>query len=333
MVCGFIVALAVFGGIGYFGYSFWSTLELAFWWIVESWAGKIFLNGLLAYFVCIGMICTYIPFASNYPDRLKMFDACVGVFRDKLKAAGFFNDNNKQRGTRTYLKQAEEIQNSIDNGFIVIVNAIWMNFMIILGSALIYLFPYWDTWIMKSVYYFVLTFAATIGNLPLMSVQHHDLVIIERTQKDIEEELQDQRDLEREQQEAAAAAMGQNLEGLPNEPVNLIPPAENAEIGEPHINAIPQPANNGNDGQPANNNNRRAAPRPAPRPPRRNRQNPVRNQRRWRYKPAYPIDKFYEDPQRGIGYFGFFTLVNYGVVLVGGRVLAQGLVLLKQSIF
>ena len=299
MVCACILGVVVFGLFAYFGYSLvWDFCIL----IITSTVGRIIANGFVVYFACIGMFCTYIPFARNYPDRLKMFATCVGIFRDKLKASGFFDEKNKQKGTHTYPKGAEEVQKSIDDGFIVIVNAVWMNFMIFLGSALVYWFPYWEDFIIKSPYYFAFAFACAIGNHHLVSVPYYDLTILERTQKDIDDDLQEQQDQEREQQEAAAAAMAAQQ---PNQ-VDAAPPAQPAE---------PQ----GPQGRGARNRNNRPRPRP--------------QQRRWRYRPAYPIERFYESPQRGVGYFGMFAIILYPLVIVGGRALAQGLIFAKNRLF
>lgn len=311
MVCACIIGVAVIGLFAYFGYSYlWDALL----WIITSWFGLVVFNGFIVYIVCIGLFCTYIPFARHYPDRLKVFATCVGIYREKLKASGFFEETNKQKGTHTYPKDANQIQESIDTGFIVIVNAVWMNFMIFLGSALIYWFPYWDHFIIKSPYYFVMAFAAAIGNHQLISVPHYDLTIIQRTQNDIDEEEQDRRDLEREQQEAEAAARVEVLPPPAPQPVVL-------EQGPPAPN--PQPAGP-------------APPRPGPARGGRNRNNGARprpNQRRWRYRPTYPIEKFYENPQRGVSYFGMFAVILYPLVIVGGRVLAQGLVFAKNCLY
>ena len=190
-----IISLAVVGVACSAAYYFRSWLWMALWWTLDSVPMIFVYNYIGGYIILIGLIG--LAYVFGLPDVFtyqNLFKTASFAKRDELKAIGFYEEDNLQRGTYlTYPASIDEYQKLANQSFKTISNMILVVLTAVIFNVIFCLIP--DTrYIIKSMIHAASVIVVMISQGELFEILWYDLKIIKKIpeEPEVDDEPEDQ---------------------------------------------------------------------------------------------------------------------------------------------
>ena len=166
-------------GVAFSAYYFRSWLWVALWWTLDSVPMIFVYNFMGDYMILFGLMC--IAYVIGFPDVFtyqNLFKTASFAKRDELKAIGFYEEDNLQRGTYlTYPASIDEYQKMANQSFKTISSMILVVLTAVIFNVIICLIP--DTkYIIKSMSHAASVIVVMVSHAEFFEILWYDLKII-----------------------------------------------------------------------------------------------------------------------------------------------------------
>ena len=190
-----ILSLVAFGIACTAAYYLRSWLWIALWWTLDT-APMIFVyNYIAGYVILIGLIS--LAFVLRLPNEFtyqNRFKTASFAKRDELKAIGFYEEDNLQRGTYlTYPASIDEYQKMANQSFKTISSMMLVVLTAVIFNVIFCLIP--DTrYIIKSMIHVASVIVVMISHAEFFEILWYDLKIIKKIpeEPEVDDEPEDQ---------------------------------------------------------------------------------------------------------------------------------------------